>query len=62
MAKGASVALKWAKRALHHGAGATMLQAIQYENFAQAHCAETFDHEEATKAFLEKREPRFQGK
>ncbi len=62
MAKGASVALKLAKRALHHGAGATMLQAMQYEHFAQAHCAETFDHEEAVRAFLEKREPRFQGK
>src|SRR6266581_1821431 len=54
MAKGASVALKLAKRALHHGAGATMLQAMQYEHFAQAHCAETFDHEEAVRAFLEK--------
>ncbi len=62
MAKGASVALKWAKRVIHHGAGATLMQALQYENFAQTHCVETRDHEEAVRAFLEKREPHFEGR
>jgi len=50
------------KRVLRHGMSATMEQALDYEEHAETLCLSTLDHEEAIKAFIEKRQPIFIGR
>lgn len=57
------VALAISKRALYQGLRAPDLASqLQYETLALVHLFGTADHEEGVRAFLEKREPQFQGK
>lgn len=62
IAAGPPVAIRLAKRAIHHAAGADLRSALEYETFAQNVCFETEDSREGLRAFLEKREPRFEGR
>jgi len=56
------VAVRMAKRTLRHGLDSTLSQALDYEELAESHCFSSLDHQEAVKAFLEKRPPRFSGR
>lgn len=57
------LALAIAKRVLYQGWRAPDLASqLQYEALALVHLFGTADHEEGVKAFLEKREPHFQGR
>lgn len=55
------LAVRMAKRTLRHGLESTFSQALDYEEMVETHCFSSLDHQEAVKAFLEKREPRFRG-
>jgi len=56
------VAVRMAKRTLRYGLESTLSQALDYEELAESHCFSSLDHQEAVKAFLEKRPPRFRGR
>ncbi|MBU2552445.1 MAG: enoyl-CoA hydratase/isomerase family protein [Proteobacteria bacterium] len=56
------VAVRMAKRTLRNGMSCTLDQAIDYEELAETHCFSSLDHEEAVKAFVEKRKPNFVGR
>ncbi len=63
MLKMAPLSLQFSKRALYQGLSATHLSSqLQYESFAMNYLSRTEDHEEAVRAFLEKRDPVFKGK
>jgi len=62
MAAGPTVALALAKQGIHRGLEGTMDAILEYEGLAQALVRTTGDTFEAISAFLEKREPNFQGK
>jgi len=51
-----------AKRTLRHGLESTLSQALDFEELAETHCFSSLDHQEACRAFLEKRSPKFQGR
>jgi|Deesub1362A_J573_1020465.scaffolds.fasta_scaffold00113_81 2-(1,2-epoxy-1,2-dihydrophenyl)acetyl-CoA isomerase len=55
------LAVRMAKRAIRHGLECTLSQALDYEELAETHCFSSHDHQEAVEAFLEHRDPRFQG-
>jgi len=50
-----------AKRAMHRGLASTFDEALEHEAYAQGYCFTTEDHVEGTKAYFEKREPKFKG-
>jgi enoyl-CoA hydratase/carnithine racemase len=56
------LAIRLAKKALRHGMESTLAQAIDYETHIETYCFTTRDHYEAVTAFLEKRNPTFQGR
>jgi 2-(1,2-epoxy-1,2-dihydrophenyl)acetyl-CoA isomerase len=56
------VALTQIKQSLHRSGSLTMAEALEMEAVAQAACAATEDCAEGLRAFVEKREPRFQGR
>lgn len=56
------VAVRLGKRTLRHGLECTLSQALEYEELAETHCFASLDHQEAARAFLEKRSPDYQGK
>lgn len=62
IASGPTIALRHAKRLLDEGSTKSFDQAITDEWTAQAIVFETEDHEEGVTAFLEDREPQFQGR
>jgi 2-(1,2-epoxy-1,2-dihydrophenyl)acetyl-CoA isomerase len=62
LAAGPPVALAQTKRLLNDGVGVTMAQALENEGAAQTVNFGTRDTAEALAAFLEKREPRFEGR
>jgi 2-(1,2-epoxy-1,2-dihydrophenyl)acetyl-CoA isomerase len=62
LAEGAPIALALIKQSLHRSASVTMAEALEVEAVAQAACAATEDGAEGMTAFLEKREPRFEGR
>jgi enoyl-CoA hydratase/carnithine racemase len=61
LAEGPTKTIGLAKRALHRGLGSTLEEALEHEAYAQGFCFTTDDHQEGSKAFLEKREPKFRG-
>ncbi len=61
LAKSPSLALGKAKQALWKNLGANLDSALQTEARSQATCLASDDHREAVRAFLDKREPVFQG-
>jgi 2-(1,2-epoxy-1,2-dihydrophenyl)acetyl-CoA isomerase len=62
LAEGPRVAQGYLKRVLHAAETDTLAEWLDLEAWAQASCALTADHREATRAFAEKRPPRFEGR
>ena len=62
LASRAPVALAQIKQSLHRSSSLSMAEALEVEAVAQAACAATDDFSEGLRAFLEKREPRFEGR
>ena len=62
LAKGPTRALGLSKRAIHHASLASLNETLEYEAELQEIAGQTEDHAEGVAAFLEKREPKFQGK
>lgn len=56
------VALALTKRAVHRSLDVSLDDALEYEAQLQQHAASTHDHVEGVSAFLERREPRFEGR
>jgi enoyl-CoA hydratase/carnithine racemase len=61
LAGGPTKTIGMAKRALHKGMAASFEEALEHEAYAQGFCFTTEDHQEAARAFVEKREARFKG-
>lgn len=61
LANGPTKTIGLAKRALHKGAAASFDEALEHEAYAQGFCFTTEDHQEAARAFVEKRDARFKG-
>lgn len=62
IASGPPVALRTSKRLLRQGRETGLSAAIEHEAAAQAAVLDTEDHAEAVSAFLEKRDPVFEGR
>nr|WP_204057984.1 enoyl-CoA hydratase-related protein [Microbispora corallina] len=62
LAQGPTVAYGATKRALDHAASRSLPDALEREAELQDECARTADHAAATKAFLNKERPRFEGR
>jgi enoyl-CoA hydratase/carnithine racemase len=61
IATGPTVALRNSKRLLEQGLDSTFEQAVHNEAAMQVVSAETDDHAEGVRAFVEKRDPEFEG-
>jgi enoyl-CoA hydratase len=61
LAKG-PVAVRMAKKAIHEGLGMSLRGGLDLEAYCQKTCFGTADKDEGSKAFLEKRPAKFQGK
>jgi enoyl-CoA hydratase/carnithine racemase len=61
LASGPTKTIGLAKRALHKGVAASFEEALEHEAYAQGFCFTTEDHQEAARAFVEKRDARFKG-
>jgi 2-(1,2-epoxy-1,2-dihydrophenyl)acetyl-CoA isomerase len=62
IARAPSVAIELMKRGMYRAVGGDYNAQLDFESYAQRVCFQTEDFKEATDAFMEKREPRFQGK
>lgn len=62
IAAGPPIAIRLARRALYHNQDADLRAALEFETFAQNVCIETEDAAEGIRAFVEKRDPKFQGR
>jgi 2-(1,2-epoxy-1,2-dihydrophenyl)acetyl-CoA isomerase len=62
LARGPSVAVDLARRFIHKSLTSTLDEMIDYEAVAATLSAHTADAREGTRAFLEKRKPRFEGR
>ena len=62
IADGPPVAIRLARRALHHNQDVDLRAALEFETFAQNVCVETDDAREGIRAFVEKRPPAFTGR
>jgi len=62
IAQGPPLAIRLARRALHHNADADLRSALEFETFAQNICSESEDAREGIRAFVEKRTPVFRGR
>ncbi len=62
IAKGPSVAIELMKRGIYRAVGGDYIAQLDFESYAQNICFQTEDFKEGTSAFMDKREPRFQGK
>jgi 2-(1,2-epoxy-1,2-dihydrophenyl)acetyl-CoA isomerase len=62
IAAGPPIAIRLARRALYHNADADLKSSLEFETFAQNICFETEDAREGIRAFVEKREPTFEGR
>lgn len=61
LANGPSVAIGMAKSCIYNGMNMTLEQALDYEAEAACLALQTKDQKEGTRAFLEKRKPRYSG-
>ncbi len=62
LARGATVALRYMKENLNRAMAGEVDDCLDLEATHHVHCGQTEDHREATKAFVEKREPVFNGR
>jgi 2-(1,2-epoxy-1,2-dihydrophenyl)acetyl-CoA isomerase len=62
LATGPTVAYRYMKENLNRALGGEVDDCLDLEATHHIHCGQTQDHREATKAFVEKREPVFHGK
>jgi enoyl-CoA hydratase/carnithine racemase len=62
IAAGPPIAIRLAKRAIYRNMEADLRASLEFETFAQNICADTEDAREGARAFVEKREPKFQGR
>ena len=62
IARGPSVAIELMKRGMSRGFSGDYLSHLEFESYAQNICFQTKDFQESIAAFLEHREPHFQGK
>jgi 2-(1,2-epoxy-1,2-dihydrophenyl)acetyl-CoA isomerase len=62
MAKGPTVAYRYMKENLNRALAGDIDDCMDLEATHHVHCGQTMDHKEASKAFVEKREPVFMGK
>ncbi len=62
LATGPSVAYRYMKENLNRAAGADLFDCLDLEATHHIHCGLTEDHQNATRAFVEKREPVFKGR
>ena len=58
----APIAVQLAMEGIRRGLNLSMEEFIKYHSLAFSFCAETEDHQEGARAFVEKREPVFKGK
>jgi 2-(1,2-epoxy-1,2-dihydrophenyl)acetyl-CoA isomerase len=61
LASGPTVAYRYMKENLNRAMAGEVDDCLDLEATHHIHCGQTEDHREATKAFVEKREPRFVG-
>lgn len=61
LAAGPTFALRQIKHAVQRSLDSDYKSQIEYEAYVQSMCLQTEDHKEATRAFLEKRDPEFRG-
>jgi enoyl-CoA hydratase/carnithine racemase len=62
IAAGPPIAIRLARRALYHNQEVGLREALEFETFAQNVCFETEDAREGIRAFVDKREPKFEGR
>ncbi len=62
LASGPTVALRYMKENLNRAMAGDVDECLDLEATHHVHCGQTEDHREATKAFVEKREPTFKGR
>jgi len=62
LAHGPAVAYRYMKENLNRAMGGEMTDCLDLEVTHHIHCAQTEDHKEAARAFVEKREPVFKGR
>jgi len=61
LAKGPPLAMQLTKRSMYKAQTMTLVEALEYETYAQQICLASEDYEEGARAFVEKREPVFKG-
>jgi len=62
LARGPTVAFRYMKENLNRALGGEVEECMDLEATHHVHCGQTHDHREAAKAFVEKREPVFEGR
>jgi 2-(1,2-epoxy-1,2-dihydrophenyl)acetyl-CoA isomerase len=62
LAKGPTVAYRYMKENLNRAMAGEVDECLDLEATHHVHCGQTADHKEAARAFVEKREPVFQGR
>jgi len=62
LAKGATLAMGMAKRAMYKSRIANLQDALEFESYGQAMLRQTEDHAEGVKAFVEEREAKYVGR
>jgi 2-(1,2-epoxy-1,2-dihydrophenyl)acetyl-CoA isomerase len=62
LASGPTVAYRYMKENLNRAISGELMECMDLEATHHVHCAQTEDHKEATRAFVDKREPIFKGR
>jgi len=62
LAKGPPLAIQLTKRSMYRAQTMTLVEALEFETYAQQMCTASEDFEEGRRAFVEKREPVFKGR
>jgi len=62
LAHGPTVAYRYMKENLNRAVNGNLMDCMDLEATHHVHCAQTEDHKEATRAFVDKREPVFKGR
>jgi len=62
LAHGPTVAYRYMKENLNRAVNGNLMECMDLEATHHVHCAQTEDHKEATRAFVDKREPVFKGR